>query len=178
MTNYESKLTVRVANESDLDEIMVIIEAAKEFIHSQGIHQWVNGYPSSDVILDDIKSGRSYVLVDEDNGAIMATSFISFDGESTYDKIYEGNWLTGDDSRDYIAIHRVAISVSSRGRGLSGKIIDFASDFARKKGRQSLRIDTHGDNKVMQKVLESLGFSQRGIIYVAEDNDPRYAYEI
>ena len=27
-------------------------------------------------------------------------------------------------------------------------------------------------------VLENLGFDRKGIIYVAEDNDPRYAYEI
>ena len=40
-----------------------------------------------------------------------------------------------------------------------------------------MRIDTHTDNKVMQKLLTKLGFQRCGIIYVIEDNYPRYAYE-
>jgi len=40
-----------------------------------------------------------------------------------------------------------------------------------------LRIDTHGDNVVMQRVLEGLGFTRCGIIYIEEDNDPRIAFE-
>ena len=40
-----------------------------------------------------------------------------------------------------------------------------------------LRIDTHGDNKVMQGMLAKLGFTHCGTIYVYEDNDPRLAYE-
>ena len=40
-----------------------------------------------------------------------------------------------------------------------------------------LRIDTHNDNVVMQRLLEKLGFERRGTIFVREDNDPRIAYE-
>ena len=40
-----------------------------------------------------------------------------------------------------------------------------------------LRIDTHGDNKVMQKMAKKLGFVHCGTIYVTEDNYPRLAFE-
>ena len=40
-----------------------------------------------------------------------------------------------------------------------------------------LRIDTHGDNIPMQNLLKKLGFTQRGVIHVQEDNDPRLAYD-
>ena len=40
-----------------------------------------------------------------------------------------------------------------------------------------LRIDTHGDNTVMQNLVKKAGFVHCGTIYVAEDNDPRLAYE-
>ena len=40
-----------------------------------------------------------------------------------------------------------------------------------------LRIDTHGDNIIMQKLLAKLGFTRRGTIYVEEDDFPRLAYE-
>ena len=40
-----------------------------------------------------------------------------------------------------------------------------------------LRMDTHTDNVIMQKLLTKLGFTRCGIIYVVEDDYPRYAYE-
>ena len=40
-----------------------------------------------------------------------------------------------------------------------------------------LRIDTHGDNTVMQRLMEKLGFTHCGTIYVEEDDYPRLAYE-
>ena len=41
---------------------------------------------------------------------------------------------------------------------------------------QSLRADTHADNKIMQHLLEKNGFARRGIIHV-EDGTPRVAYQ-
>ena len=41
---------------------------------------------------------------------------------------------------------------------------------------ESLRADTHADNKVMQHLLESEGFTRCGIIQV-EDGTPRIAYQ-
>ena len=40
-----------------------------------------------------------------------------------------------------------------------------------------LRIDTHGDNIVMQNLVKKLGFVHCGTIYVEEDNNPRLAFE-
>ena len=159
---------------SDIGEVMPIFEEARRTIAALGIDQWQNGYPSEDVIIADIELGQSYVC--EIDGKICGTFAMLENREPTYDKIYEGHWLTGDDSRDYIAIHRVAISVSSRGSGLSGKIIGFAADFAKEKGRVSLRIDTHRGNSVMRRMLEKNGFQYCGIIYL-ESGDERVAYE-
>ena len=39
-----------------------------------------------------------------------------------------------------------------------------------------LRIDTHEDNRIMQRAVEKLGFHRCGIIYVS-DGSPRIAYE-
>ena len=40
-----------------------------------------------------------------------------------------------------------------------------------------LRMDTHGDNYVMQNLLKKNGFVHCGTIYVEEDSYPRLAYE-
>ena len=167
-------MIIRKTNKSDLNAVMPIFEEARKTIASLGIDQWQNGYPSEDVILSDIDNDQSYICgVD---GKICGTFAMLTEGEPTYDKIYDGHWLTGDESQDYIAIHRVAISVSSRGSGLSGKIIEHAADFAKKNGRKSLRIDTHRGNKVMRRMLEKNGFIHCGVIYL-ENGDERVAYE-
>ena len=98
------------------------------------------------------------------------------DGEPTYDKIYDGHWLTGDDSRDYIAIHRVAIAVASRGSGASAFMMQYAAELARGIGRKSVRIDTHEGNVVMRRMLEKNGFVYCGVIYL-DSGAARVAYE-
>ena len=100
-------------------------------------------------------------------GQVCATFALIFDGEPTYNKIYDGEWRT-EDSDSYIAIHRVAISVAMRGRGIAGEIMSYAADTARALGRKSLRIDTHRGNVVMRKMLEKQGFTYCGIIYLAD----------
>ena len=134
----------------------------------------MNGYPSSDVILDDIKNGCSYVLTDEETGAIMATSFISFDGESTYDKIYEGAW--GEENAEFCVIHRVAVNSSCRRSGMANAMFEYAAGLCRERGYKYLRADTHRDNLKMQGALKKAGFVYRGIIYL-ENGDECFAFE-
>jgi RimJ/RimL family protein N-acetyltransferase len=52
----------------------------------------------------------------------------------------------------------------------------FASDYAKKPGKNSLRIDTHEGNVVMRRMLEKQGFTHCGTIYLA-NGDKRVAYE-
>ena len=165
---------IRKTTKEDIKEIMPIFEEARKTIAALGIDQWQNGYPSAEVVLADVKKDQSYLC--ELDGRIVGTFAMLENGEPTYDKIYDGHWLTGDESRDYIAIHRVAISVSSRGSGLSGKIIAYAVDFAKALGRNSLRIDTHRGNVVMRRMLEKNGFVHCGTIFL-ESGDERVAYE-
>ena len=175
-TNEKDKnklMLIRKSQESDISYLMPIFNEARGTIAALGIDQWQNGYPSEQVILADIENGRSYLV--EIDGKICGTFAMIDDGEPTYDKIYDGEWLTGE-SGSYIAIHRVAISVSSRGSGLSGKIIAHAEEFAKGLGRKSLRIDTHRGNVVMRRMLEKNGFIFCGVIYL-ENGDERVAYE-
>lgn len=162
----------RKAKFADIEGLLEIFEEARGTIAKLGINQWQNGYPSREIIENDIKLGISYVA--ELNGETTGT-FVMIDEEPTYNKIYDGRWLTGNSS-NYIAIHRVAIRVSARGSGISGKIIGYAEDFARTLGKNSLRIDTHEGNVVMRRMLEKNGFSHCGTIFL-ESGEMRVAYE-
>ena len=159
---------------NDIDRIMQIFSAARKRIAELGINQWQDGYPSLEVVDEDIALERSYAVIID--GQLRGTFVLIEDGEPTYDKIYDGAWESGNESRDYVAIHRVAVSVAVRGKGISTSIISYAEAHARALGRASLRIDTHTGNVVMRRMLEKHGFRYCGVIYL-ENGSPRVAYE-
>ena len=167
-------MIIRKATLKDLDSLMPIFDEARGTIAKLGINQWQDGYPSYDVISEDIDKNRSYAV--EQDGIICGTFVLVDDGEILYDTIYDGHWLTGDESQDYVAIHRVAISVAKRGSGISTAMINYAADYAKGLGRASLRIDTHEGNVVMRRMLEKHGFVHCGTIHLA-NGAPRVAYE-
>lgn len=167
-------MTIRQATVSDLEALMALFDEARGTIATLGIDQWQDGYPSREVVADDVAKACSYVV--EIDGSVGGTFVLVDDGEVTYDNIYDGHWLTGDDCRDYIAIHRVAVSVAKRGSGVSTAILEHAAAYARRLGRASLRIDTHEGNVVMRRMLEKHGFSYCGIIYL-QSGASRVAYE-
>ena len=168
-------MEIRRTKKEDLAWIMPIFDEARATIAALGIDQWQNGYPSASVIEKDVERSQSYSVVNDD-GEIVGTFALIDDGEPTYDKIFDGAWLTGDGKEHYFAIHRVAISVKCRGCGIAPQIIDFCAEKARECGKISLRIDTHRGNIVMRKMLEKNGFAYCGIIYLS-DGAERVAYE-
>ena len=156
---------IRKAIESDLLEIKNIVDKARELMKSSGnINQWVDGYPSIDALLSDIRSGNAYLLLREDKAVAY---FAMIDGpEPTYNLITKGSWLNDD---SYGVLHRVASN--GEAKGVFKEILLYASEHY-----SNIRIDTHHDNKIMQRLLEQNGFVYCGIIFLG-DGSPRLAYQ-
>ncbi len=164
-------MNFRKSVKSDINKIMRIIKQAQNYFKENGIDQWQDNYPNSDVINNDIKNGNSYIV--ENNGHIIATIVVSFEKEVAYNNIYQGQWIS--DER-YAVIHRIAIDNMYKGLGLSHKIIKFAEEISIKRGIKSIKVDTHKENIPMQKLLEKNQFKYCGIIYL-ENNEERVAFE-
>lgn len=166
-------LNIRKSTKADMPALMEVFAEARGTIAMLGINQWQDGYPNETVIMEDVEQNRSFSV--EKEGEVVGTFALMYHGEPTYDVIHSGNWLSGEDGA-YLAIHRVAVAVKSRGTGISSAIIEFAATEALNAHKKSLRIDTHEGNVVMRRMLEKNGFSYCGIIYL-ENGDPRVAYE-
>ena len=161
----------RQANISDLDQIMEIIELSKKYLKETKVDQWQDGYPAKEDLRRDIESGNSYVLTNKDE--IVATTVISLDGESTYNSIFNGEWITNE---EYIVMHRVAVHDKYKGKGIFKELIKEAESLALNKGISSIKIDTHRDNISMQRAVVKNDFKRCGIIYL-EDGSERIAFE-
>ena len=163
-------MKIRKAAERDLPYMMEIYARARAFMAENGNpNQWgPTCWPPEELIRQDIREGNSYVCVNGEDRVLGTFFFIQGkDIEPTYLEITDGEWL--DDS-PYGVVHRIASGGSEKGVGA------FCINWAYGQCGH-LRIDTHGDNTVMQNLLKKLGFTACGTIYVREDRDPRIAYE-
>ena len=133
---------------------MEIYAYARAFMAKTGNpNQWgPTNWPPADLIHEDIRNGNSYVCVNDDERVIGTFFFTQGkDIEPTYRAITDGAWL--DDSA-YGVVHRIASDGSEKGVG------QFCLGWAYEQCGH-LRI----------------GFIRCGVIYVLEDDYPRYAFE-
>ena len=163
-------MKIRKTTEADFDRITEIYAHARDFMAKTGNpNQWgPTNWPPETLIRSDIRNGNSYVCLNDEGNVIGTFFFIhGQDIEPTYREITDGAWL--DDS-PYGVVHRIAGDGSEKGIG------EFCINWAFEQCGH-LRIDTHGDNIVMQNLVKKLGFVHCGTIYVEEDNNPRLAFE-
>lgn len=156
-------MDIRLANKEDLEDILKLYEEARIFMRENGNDkQWIN-YPIKKDIEDDMKKEALYVCTDKEE--ILGVFFYEFADEKTY-KYIKGTWI--DDS-PYAVVHRLATKRNTNGIG--SYILDYAYNLS-----GNLRIDTHKDNKPMLSLLNKLGFTECGIIYL-DNNDERVAFQ-
>lgn len=156
-------LTMEKANDNHCYQIEQIIEQARLHLKDQGIDQWQDGYPNLENIKSDISHQKGYIIIE--NNEILGYMYIDFDGELAYNDI-NGDWNSAE---KYAVIHRLAISDEHRGKNLTSKIFDIATEYILSKNVTTIRIDTHLENKKMQHILNKNGFKMCGEIYIAGD---------
>ena len=156
---------IRKAIWEDLPRIEEIYAYARKFMAETGNPtQWGNTTPQTCLLEDDIKKGDLYVLVHDQ--VIHGVFYFFIGPDPTYGVIEDGQWRS---DTPYGTIHRIA------GDG-SGGVLATAVAFGKERINH-LRIDTHEDNKIMQKAVAKHGFQRSGIIHLA-NGSPRIAYDL
>ena len=154
----------RGAVRADMAKILEVYAHAREFMAKNGNPtQWGDSYPSPELLEEDIDSNRLFLYVV--NGQIEAVFAFILGADPTYAVVEDGQWL--NDTLPYGTVHRLASA--GRHKGVASAVLDWSMEHC-----QSLRADTHADNKIMQHLLEKNGFTRCGIIHV-QDGSPRYA---
>ena len=158
-------MNIRKADKSDLDKILEIYAAAREFMAANGNpDQWADGYPKKELLEEDLEKEQLYVCeTDEGIGA----AFVFFIGdEPDYHVIRDGVWLN---EKPYGVLHRIA--VAQYGKGLASICIQWCYEQC-----GNMRGDTHELNKSMQRLFEKNGYTKCGMITIADGMD-RIAYQ-
>lgn len=164
---------MRKAKFSDLDKVNLIIESAKSSLKNDKVDQRQKGSPDRALIARQISRNRAYVY--EFDNEVSAFAYLSEDFEPTYTSVIKD--MKGN---NYITVHTFCVDGTLSGKGIGKKFFDEIIEFAKKENRDSVRIDTHEDNFRMRGLIEKMGFTYVGIIYVDDGGRtmPRFAYEL
>ena len=158
MNRIETKgLTMRFGEMTALDGVTLTLEPQK-------IYGLLGRNGAGKTTLLNILSNRQFLVVHR--GEIQGTFSFAMGPDPTYGSI-DGAWL--DDTLPYGVVHHVACT--GKGDHVADKILAWAMEHC-----ESLRIDTHADNKAMQHILEKNGFTRCGVI-ITHNGTERLAYQ-
>lgn len=163
---------------ANFDRIIAILKDGANQLAERGVDQWQGDYPSKAQIKEDIENGWAFLAVSEDQETVGAIAIV--DGpDHVYDHL-DGKWLS-DTNKKYVVIHRVAIHSQHSGKGYATKLLQAViNDIKNNRDDiDSIRIDTHEDNKAMQHLIAKMGFSKVGYLHGAyRPNETSYVYEL
>jgi GNAT superfamily N-acetyltransferase len=151
--------TFRKATLNEGSAIWAILQDAIERRKADGSAQWQDGYPNPTVVAQDIEHGQGFVLLDGEE--IVGYTAVLINDEPAYANI-EGKWLS---DADFVVFHRVAISATHLGKGLSKVMLSEIERFASANNIRSVRADTNFDNAAMLKLFDRAGYSYCGEVY-------------
>ena len=150
-------MITRTLTLSDFDEVFTLCLEARETLARRGVNQWQTGFPDSESLTDDLKSGRCFAFITE-QGTIAAMTRLNLEPEEMYEHLKSGAWLTG--KTGYATTHRTVVSPAFRSTGLSDRLLEEAARRAKEAGCISLRVDTHRDNRPMRALIARQGFTE------------------
>lgn len=153
-------MLIRLANSADIPAIMSIVRSAQLALRELGIDQWQDGYPTSDIITEDIALGVGYVACDP-NGDVVGYEAVVLTGEETYKQLPDDVWNTPD---EYVVVHRLCVLQGYTRMGVAKQLMSFAAQHAIEHGLYAFRIDTHKGNVRMMSLLPQLGFRRVGVV--------------
>ena len=160
----------RKATIDDLDNILLTVRQAKNYLKKHRVDQWQSEYPTDELLQRDIERGEGYVVTYGDRFAAYFS--LSERPDMDYDDLMDGKWRCEE---PYCVLHRIAVMAEYRGSGLAGRIMGFVEELTRAAGRSYIRVDTHKKNKAMTALLRDCGYEYRGnlIVFCEPYHDPK-----
>lgn len=161
----------RPAAAEDLEDIMLTVRQARNYLKKHRVDQWQGEYPTEDIFEQDVLRRECYVVT---YGGRFAGFFVLSDRlEPDYDDLTDGKWRGA--AEDACVLHRCALMAEYRGSGMSGQMLRFAEELTRAHGRSAVRVDTHRHNEAMKGLLNANGYTYRGnvLVFCEPYHDPR-----
>ena len=164
-------MEIKLIELDEIDDVLRIYSEAAEQMTKDGCLTWKNGYPNRNMAIEDIEDKAMYGAYD-DEGDILGLLTLNNKVDPVYDDL---RWETGD--KPFLVIHRLAVSLKGKGKGIGSMLIDFSVEKARKHGCSSVRLDAYHKNWRAKRLYESKGFVDVGIVQFVKNDGVNYCLE-
>jgi len=140
---------------SDIEDILALYQAARDLQTEKKMVVWPIFERS--FIEKEIQEQRQWKLI---IGNIIACNWaITFNDREIWGE---------KDKNDSIFIHRIATNPVMRGNRYINRIVEWAKEYARQKGKKFIRLDTLGNNTKLIEHYTSAGFEFLGIVKLTD----------
>ena len=152
---------IRLATAADLPAVAAIYDAILDREAETGIcyTNWQKGkYPTLDTAKGILEAGTLYVGTDDD-GTVWGSMNLNGCQLPEYAKI---PWSTPAGEGQVAVIHTLTIHPDRKGQGLARRMITFAEDTARARGKTVMRFDTWEHNEPANHLYPAMGYRFAG----------------
>ena len=150
---------------NDTDDILSLYQSARELQTSK--RMVVSPIFVKRLIEKEIKELRQWKLVIEDT--IACNWAITFSDKEIWGE---------KDKNDSIYIHRITTNAAFRGNRYIHMIVEWASEYAKQKEKQFVRLDTLGNNTKLIEHYSSAGFQFLGIFELSDTSNLPGHYQV
>ena len=163
-------MIIRKANKTDLENIMKMYKSCVKGMLENGIDQWDDTYPNTEIISEDLNVGTYYVAeIDE---TIIGGVNIDRNQDDTYLTL---DWEDKSDS--FLVVHRLGVKEELWNKKIGKDLMLFTENLVIEKGLKSIRIDTYSGNPKAMEFYRRLGYTEIGTIDLKPDKEKYYCFE-
>jgi ribosomal protein S18 acetylase RimI-like enzyme len=163
-------MIIRKANKEDLENIMKMYKSCVTGMLENGIDQWDETYPNTDIIIEDLNVSTYYVA--EMDGTIIGGVNIDKNQDDTYLAL---DWE--DQSDSFLVVHRLGVKEEFWNKKIGKNLMLFTEKLVVKKRLKSIRLDTYSGNPKAMEFYRRLGYTELGTIDLKSDKDKYYCFE-
>lgn len=160
---------IRLANKEDIKSIMEIIRETIIEMNRYGNVQWNSDYPAEKDFLNDIEKKDLFAY--EEKEKVCGIVCVNFIEPEEYKNI---DWSL---NKKALVLHRMAIAVSERKKGIGTALMNFAEQYAKEKNIDYLKTDTYSINDKMIRLFEKCGYKKTGTMHFKGREKLFYCYE-
>ena len=163
-------MIIRKANKTDLENIMKMYKSCVKGMLENGIDQWDDTYPNTEIISEDLNVGTYYVAeIDE---TIIGGVNIDRNQDDTYLTL---DWEDKSDS--FLVVHRLGVKEEFWNKKIGKDLMLFTEKLVIEKGLKSIRLDTYSGNPKAMEFYRRLGYTELGTINLKPDKEKYYCFE-
>ena len=163
-------MIIRKANKKDLSNIMLMYKSCVKGMLANGIDQWDDSYPNTEIISQDLEMMTYYVAMF--NEKIIGGINIDQNQDKTYLEI---DWE--DESDSFLVVHRLAVKEEYWNKKIGKNLMLFTERLVKEKELKSIRLDTYSGNPKAIEFYRRLGYSELGTIDLKPNKNKYHCFE-